>query len=294
VAALDALKRLRQQGSTPLPGGLDSWLQGWQARRDEKKLRELFPMVVAWSLRPGATADDDVHLFTVSIERLGNRTVLMDWILGFVFSRTPDVDLSVHQGEKIYSFRDSDVAFFLRRSDVVIAGDLETARTAVDRLNAPASRQPGEIDMMLAELPQGRRLRAAISNRSGALPRLANGLAEAPMLRPLQDVPWQSMTAATLAGGFTQAATFETTLTLERSDGEWRFDEAQELARQLAASLGSDRLQVEASARPSGRRLAIDLIFPDLPAQLEDLADRWQEDLEEQVRDAQRQVEAVP
>jgi len=106
-------------------------------RRDAKKLRELFPVVVAWTVRNGDTPDDDLHLFTISLKQMGNRLRLMDWFLGLTLRWSSEVGAIRHRGETIYELpkgRGSPGgAIFLRGNDVFYTTDVETAQSSMNK-----------------------------------------------------------------------------------------------------------------------------------------------------------------
>ncbi len=267
MSFLDSAAKMRGSLNSDLPPTLDAMLKRWQSKRDEKKVREMFPLVVAWSLRPGVS--DDIHQVTLSIERLGNQMLLMDWVLGWAFERTDEVRVTRHRGEKIYQFDPSDAAFFMRRSDVVFSTDLESAQQLVDRLGTRQTASPGTVHNLLAQLPQGPPLRAAMDNNNGELQRILDGLAQIDELKRLAELEWSPASSLVLTGGFTDSSSFSAQLELQRDQGPWKADAASVLEDVLTEVLGGETTDVLVKARIQGSRLNADVTIPDLPQKID-------------------------
>ena len=153
---LDSLQRASERNRVRIHPAFDSWLSGMEQRRNEKQIREMFPLAAAWTLRPGAEPGDDLHLFSVSLMQAGNQIRLFDWIIGFFLARSPDVQTVSHHGEKIFRLpvdRKTPISFFIRGNDVFFTSDLETAKLAVDRLvPSAATRAPRGLGCMPSEM----------------------------------------------------------------------------------------------------------------------------------------------
>lgn len=271
MGILELATKARNSIDTDMPAALDVFLKDWQNRRDEKKLREIFPLVVAWNLQPGP--EDDLHQVTLSVERLGNRLVFIDWILGWTLGRSDEVQVVRHGGEKIYQIADNEVAFFLRRSDVVFSSSLGNAENLVDRLNGTRVVTGGTVQSRLANLPD-RSLRAVISNADGELERVMNGLSQIDVLQELSSFDWSLAESLALTGGFTDGRAFSMVVEIERGAGEWPDGAADLVVASLAEAFGDGELKVAAGAQTAGRRLVVDIEIPDLPSRLEALAHR--------------------
>jgi len=274
---LDSLKRSRDRFETPLPPVLDPWLKNLQHRRDQREIQKLFPLAVSWTMRPGGPEADDLHLLAISVEKLGNRGRLVDWILGWLLDRSDEVDSVVHHGERIYQVEDG-AAFFIRRSNVVVASDLGNARLAVERLQPTlgATDRAGEIDTLLASLNGKGELRCAISSRGGALERVVDAVTDD--LHPLGTWDWASASALTLSGGFTDASAFQATLTVLRPDGAWDQADSHRLASIVAEALGADASGIETRGWTEVDRLVVEVVIDDLPGRVESWFGRMETD----------------
>lgn len=172
------------------PSGLSEWFTKVQHGRNEMKLRELFPLVAAWTVRPGETPGSDLHLLTLSLEKLGNRVILVDSVLDFALSWSKEVETVPWKGETIHHIplrHGHALTFFIRGNDLFFSSDVDTARRVVDRLTESAedgkdgrpgvetagSGRPGaELRRLLAETSKDHALRGAIVNRDGMLGRV--------------------------------------------------------------------------------------------------------------------------
>jgi hypothetical protein len=151
-----------QRRSVPESGrGVLGWIQDATRRRNERQIRELFPAVLVWCAEPGGSRGME-HVFAASLHSAGNRFLLLDWVLGRVFS--PATSES-YGDERIYRMGPSAFAVFLREGSVYIASSDRAARGAIDRLSGPAgeSRIGGLLDEVPAESP----LRGALRNEQG-------------------------------------------------------------------------------------------------------------------------------
>lgn len=158
-----------------MPPALRDWLPGVIGSETRSDLRELFPLALAWSMRP-AEAEEDLHLFTVSLRQMGNQLRIADWMLSFGLSKDGDGHVVEHRDEKILMLDGHEGALFIRGNDIFVTSGIEMAKSAVDRLtgneratgNAPLARFLREGD---------RPLSGAIDNTRGELARLWDVLA---------------------------------------------------------------------------------------------------------------------
>ena len=277
---LASMNRL-QRSASPLPGALGGILANYQERRNEKQMRELFPCVVAWGVFAAAKPDEELHLVTLSVEKLGNRLVVMDWILGWILGRDSETEVVSHGGEKIYVLKKLGSAFFLRRSQIFFTTGLEAATRAVDRLQPGAAgpAEATELDRLIDGLPADRPLRGATTNRHGEVRRLVALLLEPQAEEPPGEV-WDQVRAATLAGGFAQDSTFHAALDLRTEGPVWSDENARAIAASLAASLSTGTLPVRVEAVPHEDGVRFDFEVDDLPRLLE----RWTERVVERAR----------
>jgi len=277
---LDAWVRHSEQLTEEARGELHpifAALVSQKQRRDAKKLRELFPIVVAWTVRDGDAPDDDLHLFTISLKQMGNRLRLMDWFLGLTFRWTPDVGAFRHRGETIYELpkgRGSPGgAIFLRGNDVFYTTDLETARRAVDRLVVPVdstARPPSELARVFAEVPQDYALRGALTNRGGQVLRLVQSWDDDDLSGVWGVDRWDGIEALTVWGGFAGDSGFEGTVNL-LSRESWTVDQAEALQRALQAQAKRTGISIDVRVSPVDERLRIEYRLNDLTALLDRL-----------------------
>ena len=279
---LASLGRLQRSASSPLPGALGGFLANLQSRRNERQLRELFPCVVAWGVFGGAEPEDELHLVTLSVEKLGNRLVLIDWFLGWVIGRDPETEVVSHRGEKIYLLKKPGSAFFLRSGQIFFTTGLEAATRAVDRLQPEAAGPPEatELDRLIEGLPADRPLRGATTNQHGEIGRLVSLLLDP----PAEEVPgtvWDQVRGATLAGGFAEDSSFVAALDLRTEGPLWSGEEARAMAESLAASLSTESLPVRVEALPQADGVRFEFEVDDLPRLLE----RWTARVVERARE---------
>jgi hypothetical protein len=250
------------QGMPPL---VRSWLLKYQGRQNEKKLHELFPMVAAWTIQPGRTPDGEMQLFSASIEPLGNKLAFADWMMGMTFSRAEGTAVINHQGEKIYKFptdHGRSVALFINHNHIFFADDVEAAKIAVERINAPAASGSGEVRQLLQEVDTGLPLRGAVTNERGELRRLWRRIFKADDPGAL----WDNVLALKIAAGFEEGNSFGGLIELRCSDAAWAGANAESLASALANACERSGLEVETTARADGEWVAIEFRIEDLPA----------------------------
>ncbi len=249
-AILEALDRTRSNVAF-----VPRFLQEWSRRRDERRMRELFPLVLTWSLRRGQAGALD-HLFGVSAPSLGNRILMADWFLAFAAGRDSDLEQLEHQGEQIYRIRKTGTAFFIRRQGVFVTTDVERARAAVEALEHRQAGAPAATELrgLLDEVPRSAALRGAARNEAEACAAILGWLTGA----PVDDVDLTTVRSLAIAGGFTANAAFEATLTVRSDDPRWGAGNADRLAAALAARLGVDVAAVDPTADPLVLRITVD------------------------------------
>ena len=249
-AVLEAVNDTR-----PVVPILPDAIQRLSRQRDEREMRQFFPLVATWSLRRGAAGAHD-HLFGASVPNLGNWILIADWFLGFTAGRDGDLEQIEHLGEQIYRMRKTDAAFFIRRNGVFITTDVERARSTVEALERrePAAAAPEELRRLLDGLPGTVALRGAAVNEAGACATILAWLTG----DPVEDIDLSTVRALTLAGGFTPGAGFEATLTVLSDDPRWGASHADRLAAALAARLGEEVTAVEPAADPLALRISVD------------------------------------
>ncbi len=269
TALIAAVREQQQQGRSPLPPILDRTLKNYQSRKTEKDIRRLFPMVAAWTLHPGDASDEDVHLFSVSMTRLGNQLVLLDWILGF--AARPDSDLAPyrHGNERIYvAGGEESFTFFIRGNDFFFTWDLETATRAVDRLRAPRARaaEATSLDRLYAGIESDRTLRCALTNERGEIGRLWRNLAAdsgnvAPELL-------DRIVGVSIGGNLNERGSLNVSFDILGPDEEWSSVHEQEIVEAIRQVVLSTRLDPEVSHTQTGNRVRVDVDFTDLTGRI--------------------------
>ena len=209
-ALIETIQSVQKSTTRRFPPWFHTWVLPFQQRKTAHDLTQLFPLSAAWTMRAGEAPQDDLHLFSLSIERLGNRVVFADWMIGMTLGRVPEVQVDFYRNEKIFRLplgEGRHATFFIRGGGVFLASDLETAHQAVDRLILEVpGRQPTALDRLFATTEGHGPLRGAITNERGEIGRLF-GL----RLADTEGDPWNALSGATLAGGLepeitTQAA----------------------------------------------------------------------------------------
>jgi hypothetical protein len=78
------------------------------ARRQERQLRRLFPMTASWTLYPGEPGELDQTLISASVPRMSHTLTLIDWGLGFVARREPEMPTELYRGERVLRIDEPD------------------------------------------------------------------------------------------------------------------------------------------------------------------------------------------
>lgn len=268
---LEELQEL-PDGTEELPGWFQGWFRRLQEREAEKDVHDLFPMVVAWTLRPDSAEAGDAHLLTVSLERMGNQLVFGDWILGWVIGWSSEGSVRRFDGEKIYHLEIDErtaLAFFIRGNDVFLTSDVASAERAVERLrDATPSTGANELGPRFEETAGGGPLRGALTNRGGEVSRIWAALAG-------DDAPdaerWAVLRGATLSGGLEDDGSLAGRLELLCPDERWAGEEADALAASLAERIPPEIGTFEIEATAVGDRVRIEFRVPELTSRLGDL-----------------------
>lgn len=250
------LQRASERNRVRIHPVIDSWLGGLQRRRNQQKLHEMFPLVAAWTIRPGAEPEDDLQLFSVSLQRAGNRLVFSDWLLGMALGLSGEVGLDAHRGERIYTLpvrRAGSVAFFIRGNDLFFASDPDTAKRAVDRLvsEAPSAGVQGGLDGLLRRVPVDAPMRGAIVNEHGEMSRVWQRLTGAPGPGGRGPAAWDEFRGVILSGALTDHDSVEVELGFRCRDAASAASKAESVARALRSAL-------EPTGLPLGLRTSLD------------------------------------
>ncbi len=269
---IQASQQLPDEFDSAIPSVLSPWLVQFQNRRNERAIREMLPMVVAWSQRPGAIPGENEQLFTLSLEKFGNRMALADWILGLLIGRSPESSTESHEGESIYRLGDGRRAFvfFIREGTVFFASDLEAARRLIDHLESPgpATRAPTGLERLLAGTPAQSALRGAIANRDGEWSGLWRS-ASAALAEGGIAGPWDGLSGVTVHGGFTQERAFAGALQFFYDDESRAAASLPPLVSALNSIQEAAGLQLQIEGATQGDHVELAIRIPDLPGQMD-------------------------
>ena len=78
-----------------------AFLTELNSRRQQRQMRRLFPMTAAWSLYPAEAEVAEPILFSASVPRMAHTLTLIDWGIGFVARRQPELVSELYRGERI-------------------------------------------------------------------------------------------------------------------------------------------------------------------------------------------------
>jgi hypothetical protein len=272
---MEGVQRASERNRVKVHPMIDSWLTGLDRRRNQKKLREMFPLVAAWAVRPGSGPADDLHLYTVSLERAGNQLVFTDWLLGMMLGMSGEVAAETHRGERIYMLpldRREAVAFFIRGNDLFFSSDLETATRAVDSLveDGPAAGSAGDLDELLRSVPAGAPMRGAITNERGELSRIWSKLTGLPGPGGSGSDAWAGFRGVTIAGTLTGDDSIEVELSLRCSDAASAAAQVEAVGAALRAALESTGFPLEMETRQVGEWIGADLRLSEVTPRVEE------------------------
>jgi hypothetical protein len=258
----------RRDSDVKLPTVVNDWLAGFQRKQNRKDIEEMFPLVVAWTQRPGAGPGEDLNLFTVSIVNAGNRMVLADWIMGFILSRATDSDLNLveYRNENIYHLspsQDQRLAAFIRGNDLFFTSDIDTARLAVDHLLEPSESNtaPYELRDLYDRVPADTPMRVAVTNHDGALGRIMDFLGG--------ELPPDRILGMTVSGRFTDSQTFRATAEFLCDGPSGAADSADRLVEMLRSIQEPSGFEVEMDTAVEGEWIRIEMVYGDLVSQVE-------------------------
>jgi hypothetical protein len=270
---LEAARAMPNEATDALSPFIGGWLLDAQEAKARRDLEEIFPMVLAWTVNPGAVPDQDLQLLSLSSKQLGNRLVLADWIAKFALARSPRSSVEPYRDENIYQLQYGDrraddlrATFFARRGAIFATSNLDTARRAVDLLaEAEAEGRPAtELDRTFQRTREADALRAAVTNEHGELARLWTRLTGEAAENPRA---WEAVRSASLGGGLEADGTFKAVMELVGSSGLAAAGAAA-IPSSLRLDLGDRRLELQLSAAPTDDGLRIDVLIPDLAASL--------------------------
>lgn len=276
---MEGLQRVSERNRVRIHPLVDSWLAGLDRRQNQRKLREMFPLVAAWTVRPGTGPGDDLHLYTVSLERAGNQLVFTDWALGLALGMSGEVGAEEHHGERIYMLplhRRRPVAFFIRGNDLFFASDLDTATRAVDRLVAedPAERSVGAVDELLGLVPAEAPMRGAIGNERGEMSRIWSRLTGVPGPSGTGGDAWDGFGGMTIAGALTGEDSVELELRFRCPDAASAAARVEAVAGALRAALEPAGFPLELETRPEGEWIRADLRLSEITPRVEEFLGR--------------------
>jgi hypothetical protein len=276
---LEGIQRISAGNREEIHPLVDSWITGLERRRNERQLREMFPLVAAWTLRPGSVPEDDLQLYTVSLVRAGNRFVLWDWLLGMALGFSPQVATEEHRGERIYALplnRGRSLAFFIRGNDLFFASDVETAKRAVDRLAAEAAAEgaAGLLDDLLRSVPSQSPMRGALTNDGGELSRVWNRLTGVPGPGGPGSDAWTGFRGMTLAGALSADDAIDLELGFLCPDATGAAAQTDAVAAALRAALEPTGLPLELEARAEGNWIRADLRLSGITTRFEEFVNR--------------------
>jgi len=272
---LAGLQRVSERNRVRIHPLVDSWLTGLQRRRNQKQLDELFPLVAAWTVHPGADPEDDLQLFSISLKRAGNRLVLTDWLLGMALGLSDEVGRDEYRGERIYTMparRGVGVSFFIRGNDLFFASDTDTARRAVDRLvaDSPPAGTAGGLEELLRRVPADAPMRGAIGNERGELSRVWGRLTGAPGPGGRGDAAWDGFRGVTLAGALTDQDSVELELRFRCADAASAASRSEAVAEALRAALEPTGFPVEVHCVPEGEWIRGELKLREVATRIEE------------------------
>jgi len=272
---IQALQTMPPDASDELPPFVYNWLVQQQKRGTEKDIKAMFPMVAAWASRGGETEDESLHLFSLSIERLGRRLRFGDLLMGWFLGRADEIDVDKYLDEKIYEIRADKgqwPAFFIRNGNVFFTSDRDTARVAVDRLIASATPDdvPGDLEGLFSEtaaLDETGPMRGALTNANGELGQLWEWIGTQSEITADPEL-WKAFGGAALAGGLQADGSLAMTVRFHCPDEAWVETHALDLIMALHDGLAWAGPELGIDARPDGDRIDVHLKVPDLTESL--------------------------
>ncbi len=251
-------------GQTPLPAELEKILLGWQKKSNRKKMEQMFPLSLGWTLAPGHEPEEDLHLFSLSLKNAGNRLVFTDWMLGLTlgFSNASEVSKIQYKDENIYQFgmASKTLVVFLRGNDLFFTYDLDTAYQAVDRLVDPATPAAGATDLqkLFARAPEEQPLRGALTNGRRELFRVWERIAVHVEDREALQEMTDQLRGAVLVGSLESDGRLRGKLELLAPDADWALENQEAALRALKQGFEYEGLALEATSRAEGEWIQIE------------------------------------
>ncbi len=278
-AILDTSERINAGAQDQLPRSFRSFIIGRQSLKNEKQLEALLPIAVVWTVHPDDSADGDVHLFSVSVESLGNRLSVADWVMGFVFRLSPDLVAVQHRDERIYTFKDYESDFegaaFVRDKDLFISSSVENAKRAVDLLRGETGTESYAgvgVSNYFEELPD-LPLRGAFSNERGEAYRLWMNIIGGEDEDGWREEPWSGIRALLLSGGFVDETSVEGQIDLVCNSAEWAEAHADDFAGNIRVGDEGGNLALTLEPEAIGDRIRVRFRIDDLIGWLDHLED---------------------
>lgn len=267
-AVIGAIQTAQTRSAEELPSWMSQWFGRRRAARTERDILQLFPIVAAWTVRPGDAPEEDLHLFSLSVERLGNRMVFGDWLMGWFIGRAEGTEVERYRGEKIYGVPlgpGRHATFFIRGADIFFTSDVQTARVTVDRLiGLPTpERESVPLDRLFDETAGGEPLRGAITNGRGELLRLWRRISSGSAAGEDERL-WREIRGVTLAGSLNPDGSLAVELQFVCPDARWAGTYAQDVGRSLRQGLEWMDIGVSLDTRSFGDRIEIDVRLEDL------------------------------
>ena len=264
---IETIQNIPPEGIEEMPEWLGDWITQRQRKEAEEDILKVFPLVAAWTLHPGNTPEEDLHLSSISVERLGHQLIFGDWVLSLVLSRTDRVEVERYRKEKIYRFpidKETTLTVFVRDGHLFFTSNLDTARTAVDRLIEAAGtrHEPSELDRLFAETA-GDPLRGAVTNRRGEILRLWRGRSVGQPTDSDREL-WREIRGVSLSGGLRGDGSFAGTLRFHCPDTDWATKHSQPLTVALQSLPDLQELNLETKTGVVGDRIDVNFRVSDL------------------------------
>ncbi len=272
---LEAIDAARRETPVPLPPAIQWPIFELQSRVGERKLRRMFPVVLAWTLARDDGDSTDIQLWSASMGGADHQLRLMDWMFSHLLGFADDDGHAVrYRDETIMAIPvegwTEKAAFFIHRGDLFLVTDLDAARRAIDHLEEPA--RSGEtsapLKPWLAQVP-ARPLRGAVDNGEGQVQRLWRFLD--PRVEGIVDAQtWGALEGVTLDGALEADGSFGAEVVLS-------FGTADAAARSTApfaaawASLVEGTPIALAGIEADGPRLVATLEIADVGGRLRDM-----------------------
>ena len=274
-ALLRSFDSLSSKSNSPLPDGLESFINSRRTKSVRKDMQRLFPVVVAWTAQPGDVDNEDDHLLSVSARGMGHQLILMDWMLGFALGWAEgDLRIERHRGEKIYLFEKSGAiqpAAFVQKGIVFVATDLDSARGTLDRLESPfeGSGAGTELATLFDALPEDQALRGVLTNRRGEVRRVLDQLGLS--TDRASDTTWNEVRGVTVTANFRDEDVFAGTMEVHGPSADWAEANAETLGAALASLFDKWDVEFDTEVGSVGRRVHVDFSAADLLEHVENI-----------------------